>query len=237
MITRSLWLSQTQQRPAATNSFLFYFFCHYLLLSLQYFHWHFVLKCTRLPSSAPQEGDKGLGCSLTSPSTKSQMATYGRHVSQWWSSTDGGQLTEPARQWCLLCSSGTPMCVCFCLLFEWMQRYASPRRTMVVVNSVLKLLQRQTYTCLSHRYGLYLCFGGLVLMIVSAFQFGEVISVCVSFGSRQFITRLRWFLLTLDTSSEGLVASRESLGSKTWIGSWTEQNCHLGYSFRIVTSQ
>lgn len=52
---------------------------------------------------------------------------------------------------------------------------------MVVVNSVLKLLQRQTYTCLSHRYGLYLCFGGLVLMIVSAFQFGEVISVFVSF--------------------------------------------------------
>lgn len=45
---------------------------------------------------------------------------------------------------------------------------------MVVVNSVLKLLQRQTYTCLSHRYGLYLCFGGMVLMIVSAFQFGEV---------------------------------------------------------------
>lgn len=56
-----------------------------------------------------------------------------------------------------------------------MQRYASPRRTMVVVNSVLKLLQRQTYTCLSHRYGLYLCFGGIVLMIVSAFQFGEVV--------------------------------------------------------------
>uniref|UniRef100_A0A674MU41 N-acetylglucosamine-1-phosphotransferase subunits alpha/beta n=1 Tax=Takifugu rubripes TaxID=31033 RepID=A0A674MU41_TAKRU len=46
---------------------------------------------------------------------------------------------------------------------------------MVVVNSVLKLVQRQTYTCLSHRYGLYLCFGGLVLMIVSAFQFGEVV--------------------------------------------------------------
>ncbi|XP_034529267.1 N-acetylglucosamine-1-phosphotransferase subunits alpha/beta isoform X2 [Notolabrus celidotus] len=56
-----------------------------------------------------------------------------------------------------------------------MHRYAWPRRTMVVVNSVLKLLQRQTYTCLSHRYGLYLCFGGLVLMIVSAFQFGEVV--------------------------------------------------------------
>ncbi|XP_071391570.1 N-acetylglucosamine-1-phosphotransferase subunits alpha/beta isoform X1 [Centroberyx affinis] len=56
-----------------------------------------------------------------------------------------------------------------------MQRYASPRRTMVIVNSVLKLVQRQTYTCLSHRYGLYLCFGGIVLMIVSAFQFGEVV--------------------------------------------------------------
>ncbi|XP_061570487.1 N-acetylglucosamine-1-phosphotransferase subunits alpha/beta [Cololabis saira] len=56
-----------------------------------------------------------------------------------------------------------------------MRRYAWPRRIMAVVNSVLKLLQRQTYTCLSHRYGLYLCFGGLVLMIVSAFQFGEVV--------------------------------------------------------------
>ncbi|CAL8318384.1 unnamed protein product [Lota lota] len=46
---------------------------------------------------------------------------------------------------------------------------------MVIINSLLKLLQRQTYTCLSHRYGLYICFGGLVLMIVSAFQFGEVL--------------------------------------------------------------
>uniref|UniRef100_A0A8C2DGI1 N-acetylglucosamine-1-phosphotransferase subunits alpha/beta n=1 Tax=Cyprinus carpio TaxID=7962 RepID=A0A8C2DGI1_CYPCA len=46
---------------------------------------------------------------------------------------------------------------------------------MLIINSVFKLLQRQTYTCLSHRYGLYLCFGGLVLMIVSAFQFGEVV--------------------------------------------------------------
>ncbi|XP_034019072.1 N-acetylglucosamine-1-phosphotransferase subunits alpha/beta [Thalassophryne amazonica] len=56
-----------------------------------------------------------------------------------------------------------------------MRRYAPPWRNMVVVNSVLKLVQRQTYTCLSHRYGLYLCFGGIVLMIVSAFQFGEVV--------------------------------------------------------------
>ncbi|XP_071584262.1 N-acetylglucosamine-1-phosphotransferase subunits alpha/beta isoform X3 [Heliangelus exortis] len=40
---------------------------------------------------------------------------------------------------------------------------------------LLKLLQRQTYTCLSHRYGPCLCLGGLVLMIVSALQFGEVV--------------------------------------------------------------
>ncbi|XP_076153324.1 N-acetylglucosamine-1-phosphotransferase subunits alpha/beta-like [Alosa pseudoharengus] len=46
---------------------------------------------------------------------------------------------------------------------------------MAITNPVLKLLQRHTYTCLSHRYGLYLCFGGIVLMIVSAFQFGEVV--------------------------------------------------------------
>ncbi|KAG8439446.1 hypothetical protein GDO86_005598 [Hymenochirus boettgeri] len=45
----------------------------------------------------------------------------------------------------------------------------------MLLNSTLKLLQRQTYTCLSHRYGLYLCFGGLVLLIVSALQFGEVV--------------------------------------------------------------
>ncbi|XP_043943686.1 N-acetylglucosamine-1-phosphotransferase subunits alpha/beta isoform X2 [Protopterus annectens] len=45
----------------------------------------------------------------------------------------------------------------------------------MVLASLLKLLQRQTYTCLSHRYGLYLCFGGIVLMIISAFQFGEVV--------------------------------------------------------------
>lgn len=41
---------------------------------------------------------------------------------------------------------------------------------------LLKLLQRQTYTCLSHRYGLYVCFVGVVVTIVSAFQFGEVSS-------------------------------------------------------------
>ncbi|XP_037702598.1 N-acetylglucosamine-1-phosphotransferase subunits alpha/beta isoform X2 [Choloepus didactylus] len=40
---------------------------------------------------------------------------------------------------------------------------------------LLKLLQRQTYTCLSHRYGLYVCFVGIVVTIVSAFQFGEVV--------------------------------------------------------------
>ncbi|XP_030071271.1 N-acetylglucosamine-1-phosphotransferase subunits alpha/beta isoform X2 [Microcaecilia unicolor] len=45
----------------------------------------------------------------------------------------------------------------------------------MVLNSALKLLQRQTYTCLSHRHGLYLCFGGMLLLIVSALQFGEVV--------------------------------------------------------------
>ncbi|XP_075407213.1 N-acetylglucosamine-1-phosphotransferase subunits alpha/beta [Tenrec ecaudatus] len=40
---------------------------------------------------------------------------------------------------------------------------------------LLKLVQRQTYTCLSHRYGLYVCFVGIVVTIVSAFQFGEVV--------------------------------------------------------------
>ncbi|CAM5083108.1 unnamed protein product [Eretmochelys imbricata] len=40
---------------------------------------------------------------------------------------------------------------------------------------LLKLLQRQTYTCLSHRYGPCLCLGGLVLVLVSALQFGEVV--------------------------------------------------------------
>nr|XP_033809201.1 N-acetylglucosamine-1-phosphotransferase subunits alpha/beta isoform X2 [Geotrypetes seraphini] len=45
----------------------------------------------------------------------------------------------------------------------------------MVLTSALKLLQRQTYTCLSHRHGLYLCFGGMLLLIVSALQFGEVV--------------------------------------------------------------
>lgn len=45
----------------------------------------------------------------------------------------------------------------------------------MVLSALLKLLQRQTYTCLSHRHGLYLGFAGLVLMIVSALQFGEVV--------------------------------------------------------------
>ncbi|XP_004844909.1 N-acetylglucosamine-1-phosphotransferase subunits alpha/beta isoform X2 [Heterocephalus glaber] len=40
---------------------------------------------------------------------------------------------------------------------------------------LLKLLQRQTYTCLSHRYGLYVCFVGVVVTLVSALQFGEVV--------------------------------------------------------------
>ena len=38
-----------------------------------------------------------------------------------------------------------------------------------------KLVQRQTYTCLSTRYGIGLCIGGLLLTLISAFQFGEVV--------------------------------------------------------------
>ena len=38
-----------------------------------------------------------------------------------------------------------------------------------------KLVQRQTYTCLSSRYGIWLCIGGLLLTLISAFQFGEVV--------------------------------------------------------------
>lgn len=37
-----------------------------------------------------------------------------------------------------------------------------------------KLVQKQTYTFLSHRYGVILIFLGLVFIIVSAFHFGEV---------------------------------------------------------------
>lgn len=38
-----------------------------------------------------------------------------------------------------------------------------------------KLVQRQTYTCLSSRYGIGLCIGGLLLTLISALQFGEVV--------------------------------------------------------------
>ncbi|XP_033105239.1 N-acetylglucosamine-1-phosphotransferase subunits alpha/beta-like isoform X2 [Anneissia japonica] len=39
---------------------------------------------------------------------------------------------------------------------------------------MFKIVQKQTYSCLSHRYGTILCFTGVVLVLVSAFQFGEV---------------------------------------------------------------
>ena len=38
-----------------------------------------------------------------------------------------------------------------------------------------KLVQRQTYTCLSSRHGIWLCIGGLLLTLISAFQFGEIV--------------------------------------------------------------
>ncbi|XP_072171737.1 N-acetylglucosamine-1-phosphotransferase subunits alpha/beta-like [Diadema setosum] len=39
---------------------------------------------------------------------------------------------------------------------------------------MFKIVQKQTYTFLSHRYGMLLIFSGIILVIVSAFQFGEV---------------------------------------------------------------
>lgn len=41
--------------------------------------------------------------------------------------------------------------------------------------NLCKLVQRQTYSCLSTRYGIILCFGGILLLLISAFQFGEVV--------------------------------------------------------------
>ena len=38
-----------------------------------------------------------------------------------------------------------------------------------------KLLQRQAYSCLSTRSGVWFCFGGLIILAISAFQFGELL--------------------------------------------------------------
>ncbi|XP_014676988.1 PREDICTED: N-acetylglucosamine-1-phosphotransferase subunits alpha/beta-like [Priapulus caudatus] len=40
-------------------------------------------------------------------------------------------------------------------------------------SAVSKLIQKQFYDILSHKYAILLCFGGVVLVIVSALQFGE----------------------------------------------------------------
>uniref|UniRef100_A0A3Q2XNU4 Uncharacterized protein n=1 Tax=Hippocampus comes TaxID=109280 RepID=A0A3Q2XNU4_HIPCM len=69
------------------------------------------------------------------------------------------------------------------------------------------LLQRQTYTCLSHRYGLYLCFGGIVLMIVSAFQFGEVV---VEWSRDQYHVLFDSY--------------RDNLGGKSFQSRWAESH-------------
>ena len=45
----------------------------------------------------------------------------------------------------------------------------------ILCPTLCKLLQRQTYTCLSSRYGIWLCIAGLLLTLISAFQFGEVV--------------------------------------------------------------
>ena len=53
-----------------------------------------------------------------------------------------------------------------------------------------KLLQRQTYTCLSSRYGIWLCIGGLLLTLISAFQFGEVV---VEWSTQKYAVRFNAF--------------------------------------------
>lgn len=73
------------------------------------------------------------------------------------------------------------------------------RRDAIYLAMLLKLLQRQTYTCLSHRYGLYLCFGGMVLMIVSALQFGEVGAPFFCMNRAHILTSLLY-----DQKSSGL---------------------------------
>nr|CAB3250130.1 N-acetylglucosamine-1-phosphotransferase subunits alpha/beta [Phallusia mammillata] len=40
-------------------------------------------------------------------------------------------------------------------------------------SAVCKLIQRQTYTCLSHKYGIYFAYTGLVVVLYSMFHFGE----------------------------------------------------------------
>ena len=45
----------------------------------------------------------------------------------------------------------------------------------LVSTTFCKLLQRQTYTCLSSKYAMWMLIGGLLLTIISAFQFGEVV--------------------------------------------------------------
>ncbi|XP_064634376.1 N-acetylglucosamine-1-phosphotransferase subunits alpha/beta-like [Lineus longissimus] len=44
----------------------------------------------------------------------------------------------------------------------------------MVYSTLCKLLQKQTYDVLSHRYGTYVVLAGLTLVIISALQFGEV---------------------------------------------------------------
>lgn len=44
-----------------------------------------------------------------------------------------------------------------------------------LVKLLCKLIQRQTYTCLSTKYGIILCIGGALLTLISLLQFGEVL--------------------------------------------------------------
>ena len=48
-------------------------------------------------------------------------------------------------------------------------------------STACKFVQRQMYTVLSHKYGTVVIVFGIVLIVVSAFQFGEVSWICLLF--------------------------------------------------------
>jgi len=47
-------------------------------------------------------------------------------------------------------------------------------------HTLCKVIQRKTYTCLSHTYGIYFAYAGIVVVLYSIFHFGEVsLYICV----------------------------------------------------------
>ena len=41
-------------------------------------------------------------------------------------------------------------------------------------HTIFKLIQRKTYTCLSHKFGIYFAYSGLIIILYAVFHFGEV---------------------------------------------------------------